>query len=145
MKCITLLLIVLLGCSWAASDATDRPEAVQRLPVEYKEAFDLLPSGPWARMHYKEAFGDYDPNQWGVMEEVYKTRVCSYLMWDLVGSNDFEGLIDFDNDRCDLDKVLAVSRASTNPPPSEEQYQQWVESDRPTNNVADRIRDGLKK
>ena len=139
-----ILLIALLGCASPASDVTDRPDAVQRLPAEYQKAFDLLPNGPWAKAHYKEVFDDYDPNQWAAMQRVYETRVCATLMWDLAGSDDFEGLIDFKNSKCDLDKVLAAIQASSHEPPSESQFEAWVKADKPEANTADKINAELK-
>lgn len=106
----------------------------------------MLPTGTWAKTYYKEqAFGDYDPNQWAVMEQVYETRVCSYLMWHLVGSDDFKGLIDFRNDQCDLEKVLAVVRTSTYEPPTEEEFEASVKAEKPEPNTADKIKEGLSR
>ena len=143
---VLIIIVALLACASPASNSKEQPEAVQRLSAEYREAFDLLPNGEWANRYYAgKAFGGYDPKQWDVMEKVYETRVCSYLMWDLVGSDDFEGLIDFRNSQCDLDKVLATVRASTHEPPSEEQFEAWVKAEKPEPNTADKIKEGLSR
>lgn len=145
MKYLIPFIVLMIGCASPTSEVTDRPDAVQRLSTEYHEAFDMLPTGTWANTYYKEeAFGDYDPNQWSAMQKVYETRVCAYLMWHLVGSDDFEGLIDFRNDKCDVDKVLATVRASPHEPPSEEQFEAWVKAEKPEPNTADKIKESLK-
>ena len=124
---VLALVIVLLGCASPASQSTEQPEAVQRLSAEYREGFDLLPKGEWASRYYaEEVFGGYDPKQWEVMETVYEVRVCSRLMWDMVGSDDFEGLIDFRGNTCDLGRVLARVEQSTHAPPTEAQYKEWL-------------------